>query len=274
MTSGIRVLVSHDGEDLEAYLASPPASPRPRPGVVVLHEIWGLDAHIKDVADRFAREGYYALAPDLFSGRELRGLMTPENIAPALAIARELPPEAQRDPARMEQILSSKPPAIRQAARALLTVMGGDRQEYFAAAAQSAAEFLRVRPGVDPERIASLGFCFGGGISGRLATRDGRLRACVIFYGANPPLDLLPRVRAPILGLYGGRDPRITDTVPDLERAARQAAVRFQYHVYPEAGHAFFNDTRPSVYNASAAQDAWQRVLQFFHKELGSSGVL
>ena len=105
-------------------------------------------------------------------------------------------------------------------------------------------------------------------MSVRLATEDPELRACVIFYGQNPPLEDVPRIQASVLGLYGGEDHGITDTVPQLDEAMRKAGKSFAHHVYPGARHAFFNDTRLQVYHPESAADAWKRVNEFFRSQL------
>ena len=107
----------------------------------------------------------------------------------------------------------------------------------------------------------------GGMVSGSLATLSSDLRAAVIFYGQNPPLERVPDIRARVLGIYGGEDHRITDTVPELEEAMKEAGKSFEYHIYPGAPHAFFNDSRDN-HREEAASDAWRRVLAFFDETL------
>jgi carboxymethylenebutenolidase len=112
-----------------------------------------------------------------------------------------------------------------------------------------------------------MGFCFGGGLTWRLATTDPNLRAAVPFYGSNPPLDAVPNIQAAVLAMYGGEDARVNAGIPDIERTMRAAGKTFEYMIYPGAGHAFFNDTGSS-YNADAAADAWQRTLDWFGRYL------
>ena len=100
-------------------------------------------------------------------------------------------------------------------------------------------------------------------MAARFATADPDLRAAVIFYGQNPPLDAVPRIRARVLGLYGSEDPGITSTVPQFAAAMAAAGKSFESHVYPGAKHAFFNDTRPN-YRRMSAEDAWDRMVRFF----------
>ncbi|MCI4323124.1 MAG: dienelactone hydrolase family protein [Thermoplasmata archaeon] len=255
---------------IEAYLARPDPVATPRAAVLVVHELWGLDDHIKDVARRIAAEGYVALAPDLYTG-DLRTSMRPENILAGMTFLRGAPPEVQRDPAKWGAALDTMPPERQRAIRTLQDVMSPARQAVFADELLDAAHFLRSESFVDPNRTGAFGFCMGGGLCAQLATLDPELRACVIFYGANPPLDRVPRIRAAVLGLYGGKDARITDTVPSLTEAMRAAGRPFETHVYPDAAHAFFNDTRPTVYNAVAAADAWSRLKGFLERTLGAS---
>ena len=152
-----------------------------------------------------------------------------------------------------------------------MRVMSPEQRRAFGADLTAATRYLRARPDVDPDRIGSVGFCMGGGLAGLLAVFDPGLRACVIFYGENPPLDRVSEIRAPILGLYGGTDARITDGVPTFAAAMRKAGRAFEYRIYPGAGHAFFNDARTETYHAPSATDAWQRTLSFFDRELGAA---
>lgn len=262
-----RVSFEATGRSLDAYLALPPEGRGPRPAVIVVHEIWGIVPHIEDVARRFADQGYIALAPDLYTG-ELREAMAPSNIMAGMLFLRQAPPEVQRDPAKMAELLSQRTPAEQKALRALMRVMSPEQRREFARDLVAATRYLRGRPDVDPDRIGSVGFCMGGGLSGLLAVLEPKLRACVIFYGENPPLDRVSEIRAPVLGLYGGADARITDKVPELEAAMRKAGKPFEFRIYPGAAHAFFNDARRETYHPDAAADAWQRTLSFFGREL------
>ena len=265
---GISVEFSAPSRTIEGYLAVPSGSRGSHPGLVVIHEIWGLDDHIRSVADRFAQEGYVVLAPDLYTG-EFREDMRPERIRAGMQLLRSAPPEVQRDPRQLQPRLGERTPEERKALTTLMRVMDPSQQKVFAEELTGATRFLRERPEVKPRGVGALGFCMGGGLVARLATLDPELKAAVIFYGSNPPIEEVPRIRAAVLGLYGGEDHRITDTVPEFQEAARRAGIRFQQHVYPGAKHAFFNDSRPEVYDARAAADAHEKVLEFLHRELG-----
>jgi carboxymethylenebutenolidase len=253
--------------ELEAFLALPEGPMRRRPAVIVVHEVFGPDAHIQDVAERFAREGYVALAPNLFTG-EIQRLLTPAAVAASMAFFRTLAPEEQRDPAKIQARMAQLPPEDRAALAAMMQIQDPARQRKFGEELVRVAGFLRARDEVDPSKVAALGFCFGGGMAGRLAVEDPKLGGAVIFYGASPADDEVAKIRCPVLGLYGGEDRRITDTVPALDAAAKRHGVNFRYKIYPGAAHAFFNDTRPT-YHADSARDAWPVVLGFLRESIG-----
>ncbi len=265
-------LVHAPGKDreLEAYLTVPEDRKGRGPAVVVIHEIFGPDAHIQDVTRRFAAEGYLALAPNLFTG-EIQALLTPQAVATGFLFLRSLPPEVQRDPAAIQSRIRERPEEERRLLEALMRIQDPAMHRKFAEDLHEVADHLRQRDDVEPGKVGSVGFCFGGAMSALMAGADPKLAAAVIFYGNSPPDDVLARVKCPLLGLYGGEDHRITDTVPALAASAQQKGVRYTSHVYPGAQHAFFNDTRP-MYQAEAARDAWKRVLAFFGENLGPKG--
>ena len=233
--------------DLTAYRADPPGEVRG--GIVVIQEIWGLADHIKDVTDRFAEQGYLAIAPDLLGhvgltpdvGAELQQLMSAD--------------EATRTAAQ---------PRMREA-------MGGARSPEFAAwavpALRAVVDLLLERDEVDGS-VGVVGFCFGGSYSFALALDEPRLRAAIAFYGSFPETGDPAAIACPVLAFYGEEDHGITDGVPELEQRLADAGVDFTARVYHRVGHAFFNDTSPSRYNAEAAGDAWQRSLDFLGRHL------
>jgi carboxymethylenebutenolidase len=124
-------------------------------------------------------------------------------------------------------------------------------------------------PGVD-ERVGVVGFCFGGTYAFALAAAEPRLRAAVPFYGTFPERADPATISCPVLAFYGEEDHGITDGVPDLEARMQRAGVDFTARVYRGVGHAFFNDTSPSKYNAEVAADAWDRTLAFLDEHLPS----
>ena len=209
-----------------AYLALPP---RPGPGLVLIHEWWGLNPHIRSVADRFAAAGFATLAVDLYAG----------------AVAKT--PEEAR------------------------TLLGRLDEKAVETAVKAGVAFLGVHPSVASPQVGVLGFCMGGRLALLAGCRIEGVGAVVDFYGgANPafPLDL-PAMRAPVLGLFGGLDKSIPPEAIEAVRSGLKAAGKHvEVAVYPEAGHAFFNDTRAEMYNAAAAADAFERATTFLRRFL------
>ena len=232
---------------LTAYRADPPGEVRG--GIVVIQEIWGLADHIKAVADRFAAEGYIAVAPDLLGHIGL----TPEVGA------------------GLQQLMSADEATRTAAQPRMREAMGGARSPAFAAwavpALQSVVDLLLEQVEVDGS-VGVVGFCFGGSYSFALALAEPRLRAAIAIYGNFPETGDPTTIACPVLAFYGEEDHGITDGVPELEQRMAEADVDFTARVYHQVGHAFFNDTSPSRYNAEAAGDAWQRSLDFFGRHL------
>jgi carboxymethylenebutenolidase len=218
-----------NGSTDEGYLASPPDGSGP--GVVVIQEWWGLVDHIKEVCDRLAGQGFVALAPDLYHGEQVA---EPDE-AGKLMMALELD-RAGRD-------------------------MSGAVDEV---ASHSSGDGVGV-----------IGFCMGGGLALMLASqRPDKVRAVVAFYGAVPWQGAQPdysALTAGVLGHYAGKDEWATPEVGRaLVRTLREAGNNdAAIHIYPESDHAFFNDTRPEVYDAEASELAWQRTLEFLLARIG-----
>ncbi len=127
--------------------------------------------------------------------------------------------------------------------------------------------YLQSQTYVRKDRIGMTGFCFGGGVTWRCATQIPELRAVVPFYGPNPPLEDVPNIHAAVLAFYGELDTRIDAGIPAIEAAMKRNNKTFEKVIFPNANHAFFNDTGAS-YNAAAAKDAWARMLTWFEKYL------
>jgi carboxymethylenebutenolidase len=216
---------------IPAYITRPKKRGAVPGAVLVIHEVFGLNDHIKSVADRIAEAGYLALAPNFF------------------VRAPEPPPKDTTDMTALRRAASSIPPetAIRDM--------------------QAALDFMKTMKGVTPH-FASIGFCMGGGFSYQLATHTKDLAGAVIFYGRTP-LELAPQVSCPLLGSFGALDNGIPpEKVREFEEALKRAGKEADIKVYAGAGHGFFNDTRPEAYNAEAAADAWQRTLKFFRARM------
>lgn len=119
-------------------------------------------------------------------------------------------------------------------------------------------------------KVGCVGFCWGGGMSGRLAVNSQELNAAVVFYGMPPAADEASRVRVPLMLHYAGRDERINAAVPAFDAALRASGAHFEMHLYPDVDHAFHNDTNAARYNADAAKLAWRRTVEFLTRELAS----
>jgi carboxymethylenebutenolidase len=132
---------------------------------------------------------------------------------------------------------------------------------------RAVVDALEAEPGVDG-RIAVTGFCFGGTFSFALAAADPRVRAAVPFYGSAPSAEDIGRIACPVHAFYGQHDTRLIEALPEVERAFADAGRDFTTTVYPDAGHAFFNDTNPHAYNAADAADAWSRTTAFLARHL------
>jgi len=263
------VMVEFRGESgtIPAYLARPTEG-GPRPGVLVIHELFGLVDHTKDVASRIAREGYVALAPNLFASRDLAAVLTPDAVQKAMQFMFRLP---RRDPVLVEEELAKLPADERAiVAPTVGQLIGGLPKDRLTRDLVAAVAYLRDQRFVVPDRIGSVGFCFGGGMSARLGC-EGGIRACVIFYGENPtPIDRVRGIDGAVLGLYGADDIKINEHLEELVRAMVQFKKDFEMRIYPGAGHAFFNDTRGTTYREAAAKDAWDRVVRFYRRTLGA----
>ncbi len=262
-------MVTYPGEDgvIPAYLARP-TDGGARPGVVVIHDIFGLADHTRDVADRFARAGYPALAPHLFGSPGLAEVLTPANVRRAMQFMLRLP---RRDPVLAEEELAKLPADERAVvAPTVRKLLGGLPRARFVRDLVKAVAFLSEQPFVACDRIGCVGFCFGGGLSADLAC-EGVVQACVIFYGENPsPIERVRGIQGPVLGLYGGEDTRLNAHLDELVKAMVESKKDFEMRIYPGAPHAFFNDTNPTAYRESAAKDAWDRVLRFYGRTLGA----
>jgi carboxymethylenebutenolidase len=248
---GRMITLEADGP-LEAYVAEPDGARPPKGGLVLIHEIWGLVDHIKDVAERFAREGYVVIAPDLLSRVGIQPSLGQELQEARFSADERVRSEAQ--PRLRDAMAPIQAPAF--AAWALTALRG-------------AVDRLQETPGVG-NQVAVTGFCFGGTYSFALAAEDPRIRAAVPFYGAPPEVTETDKITAPVLAFYGDLDERLMTSLPDVEQAMKRGGVRFTSHVYAGAGHAFFNDSNPHTYVPAAAADAWTRTIGFLDRAIGA----
>jgi carboxymethylenebutenolidase len=131
-----------------------------------------------------------------------------------------------------------------------------------------AKDYLAGQNFVLADKIASVGFCFGGGFSLYLACQT-PMTACVVFYGNNPdPIDQVQNITGPVLGIYGAEDQRVNSHLDELVKSMAQYKKDFEMRIYPGAGHAFFNDTSANTYREKPARQAWEQVLHFYQRTL------
>jgi carboxymethylenebutenolidase len=219
-----------DGE-MPAYRAMPDKG-GPFATILVVHEAWAVHEHIQDICRRLAKLGYYAIAPDLF--------------------------------ARYGDVSKMETAAIVQNVLSKVTAdqAGSDLDACF--------EFAKASGKANTEKLAVIGFCFGGGIVWQYAARNRALKTGVAFYGQlgrrfapdnKSALDLAPDLTVPVLGLFGGKDQGIPlDQIEKMRAELKEAGNPSQIVVYPDADHGFLADYRPS-YNKAAAEDAWKKML-------------
>ncbi|TXK76952.1 dienelactone hydrolase family protein [Paenibacillus sp. N3.4] len=263
--------VAYEGGKYSGYAAWPIGTKDALPAVIVIQEIWGVDSHIQDVARRFAQAGYMAFAPDLFARNQSkeRGLEE-DRVAAAQAFLNTIPSSSWRQAEERAAALATYPESEQiQLTETLEKVFGlQSKLGEFIDQIRLTSQFLRHE--FAPTRgqgVASVGFCLGGALSAVLASQDPELRGAIVFYGNPPSSEALASIQAPLLGFYGELDPRITEQIPGFAEQAEAANKSFEYHIYPSAPHAFFNDSRPT-YHVSSARDAFARSLGFLNKVL------
>jgi carboxymethylenebutenolidase len=214
-----------------AYLVRP-VKPGRYPGIVMVHDNFGLSDHIRDVARRLSKEGFVVLAPDFLSRLGGTRLVTPKGTG--ISNIRELAP-----------------------------------WDKIAEDAESGLAYLRVLSDVRPDQQGLLGFCWGGEVAFAAATQIRNLRALVVYYGRSPdPLDSVKNITAPVLANYGEKDEGITKGVNATAAAMKKYNKVYDYKIYPGAGHAFNLDTDPKRYHAQASKEAWGRTVEFLKKTL------
>ena len=192
--------------------------------IILIQEWWGINDHIRDLAGRYAEEGYLCVAPDLYRGR--------------------IAADAQEASALMHAL------AIEDGMETIRKAIDATRETYTV------------------EKFGITGYCMGGTFALRAACEIDELAASAPFYGDIPEEELLAKLKMPTLFIAGKRDNWINpEKVNGLKEAARKYNLPVEVVSY-DADHAFFNDTRPEVYNAEAAADAWRRVLSHFRKYL------
>lgn len=217
------------GDRVRTWVVYPERASR-APVVVVIHEIFGLTDWIRAVADQFAAEGFIAVAPDLLSGPG--GAGTPEDRQAAVALVRAL---------RVEDV-TRRLSAVARYGLSLPAANG---------------------------RFGAVGFCWGGSTSFNFAANEEDLSAAVVYYGSSPSRTMLGRIRAPVLGLYGGDDARVNATIPNAVRGMRRLGKSYTPHQFPGAGHGFLRQqSGRDGANLAASREAWPLTVAFFREHL------
>ena len=236
LTAG-EVKIPAAGGEMPAYRAMP-ATGGPFPTILVVQEVFGVHEYIKDVCRRFAKLGYFAVAPDLYARQADMSKVT--DGAAAVAVMRRVP-DAQ--------------------------VMGD---------LDATSAWAKVSGKADMSRLGITGFCWGGRITWLYAEHNADLKAAVSWYGfvtgpktemtPSQALDHVPDLHCPVLGLYGGQDKGNPQSALDqMKQAAAGAGKTVEIVVYPEAQHGFHADYRTS-YDKPAAEDGWKRLQAWFKK--------
>lgn len=215
------------GGKISGLLAWPAKENAKFPAVLVVHENRGLNPYIADVARRLATEGFLALAPDALS--PLGGYPGNDDEGRTM--------QAKRDP---EEML----------------------QDFVAG-----AETLKKHP-LSTGKVGAVGFCYGGGVVNQLAVMlPETVVAAVPFYGRQPALEEVSKIKASLLIHYAELDTRINQGWPAFEKSLQEAGVQYEAFIYPGVNHGFHNDSTPR-YDEAAAKLAWQRTIDFFKKKL------
>ncbi len=229
-THGEWVYIKRAGtpDSVRAYVAYPERKTK-APGVIVIHEIFGLTDWEPTVVDRLAGQGFVAIVPDLLSSKYGRSPADPDS-------GRKL--VAELDPDRVTADLDA------------------------------AYGYLNGLPAVERDRIGAIGFCWGGGQSFRYATNNPNLRAAVVCYGPAPDSAGLSRIKAPVLGIYGENDARIDAQLPDVTAGMSARGKSYTSEVFPGTGHGFLKPGRQGS-DGPQVDRAWKRILQFLRARLG-----
>ncbi len=248
MTADITIKVS--SREFPAYFAYPDEK-KTFSAIILIHEVWALNNHTRDVANRLVEEGYAVLAPDLLSHTGIT-----EKIDQT--ILKEIADPALRDEAQKKMRAATTP------------IMTPEFGKETIAKLEDCFTFLLNQEKVNG-KVGVMGFCFGGTYAWNLAIQQPYLNSAVAFYG-HAPMDeqQLAKIACPVLAFYGEKDSALVSQLSELEEIMDRLEKDFDFVVYPNTGHAFFNNTNPVTYNKEAAEDAWAKTLAFFSKNLSA----
>ncbi|MEH7332126.1 dienelactone hydrolase family protein [Neobacillus drentensis] len=253
-----------------AYFASIGPALELRPAVIIIQEIWGVNKHIQEIAERFAAAGYVAIAPDLFAiDGDRPEELSAERLDDAKEFLHSIPHSSWFNPDERENEIQKQPSLrqeyLRSTLNGLFGLLNPSKSKSLAGILTDTADYARTTfeksKGMP---VTSVGFCMGGALSALLATLDHQHSGSIVFYG-RPPQQGIPNINCPILGFYGGEDPNITNLLPGFEEEMKKNGKSFEAVIYSDAKHAFFNDTNPT-YHVTHARDAFARTLNFLNQ--------
>jgi carboxymethylenebutenolidase len=194
----------------------------------VIQEWWGLNENIKSICDDLATEGFVALAPDLYHGKQ-----------------------------------TSEPD---EAGKLMMSL----KMDEAAKEMSGAVDYLVGLDAAKGDKVGSVGYCMGGGLSLILASINGGVGACVMYYGVLPTQPDLANIQAPVLGHFAENDEWASPaTARELEGKLKDLGKDAEFYIYPGTAHGFFNNTRAEVHNPEASKQTWERTLAFYRKHLG-----
>lgn len=251
-TRSEEVMLSTDGRKMTALVVRPEGQAGTengrRPGLIVIQEAFGLNSHIRDMTDRFARQGYVAISPDLYH-RTGAGQTFGYDDLPSARVA-----------------------------------MGAMTQAEAMADITACLDYISTQDDVDARNIFIVGYCMGGRLAYLAASYlKERLAGAAVYYGGRivtdevdekwpvAPIDRTAEITCPVIGFFGGQDYAIpNEQVERIDRALSEANIEHEIYFYPDAGHGF-NCNERSDFHPRAAQDAWCKTLAFFQKHRRTS---
>jgi carboxymethylenebutenolidase len=230
--------------------------------VIVIHEVWGLVRHTRDVCKRISKLGFATVAPNLYAGHDR--ILTPGNIQKAMEGVWKLSLEERRDKAKVARALDKK--GVEQEIK---DVAGLLYDSAFRGNLLKRALEAVSRAHSSYGDVTTLGFCLGGGLSLNCAVQSRHLRSAISFYGQPPTTEDVLKISVPILAVHANHDEIINRGVPGFVGAMLDGGKDLTLKTYPGTKHGFFNDTRAEVYDRTAAREAWDITRWFLERTIG-----
>jgi len=247
---GKMIIISRDQKNIPAYLVEPEKAGK-YPAIILIHEVWGLNDHIKDVANRLSQVGYVVIAPDLLVDTGIYDHLNDQLMKRMFDPDPEIHNDAQKE-LRFAMAPTQSPTFAEETIKSIQTVF----------------DYVRLLQSTT-NKTGIIGYCFGGSYAYAFAVKQPLLSAVIPFYGySDHSQDDIEKITAPVLAFYGEKDSALINALPGLIDKMNKANKQFKHKIYPNTGHAFFNDTNSMSYNKAAADDAWQETLMFLQQNL------